>query len=170
MEDPAASVVDLDERTQLMKIQILQEAEMDFASALQEAELKYYKELDPSVDATFSYAVALVRVKHEKMIEKGIKLLQNVLTKQLNKNKDIQRDCLYYIAYAYFRLEDYQEARKYITLAIRVEPNNHQALALESLIKDRITKEGLLGVAIVGGVVAAVGAVALLTVKGLSRN
>jgi mitochondrial fission 1 protein len=94
----------------------------------------------------------------------------DVLTKQLNKNKDVQRDCLYYIAYAYFRLEDYQEARKYITLAIRVEPNNYQALALESLIKDRITKEGLLGVAIVGGVVAAFGAVALLTVKGLSRN
>jgi hypothetical protein len=35
MEDPAVSMVDLDERTQLMKIQILQEAEMDFASALQ---------------------------------------------------------------------------------------------------------------------------------------
>lgn len=63
-----------------------------------------------------------------------------LLQKNLNKSKDIQRDCLYYLALAHFRLENYDEARKYVTLASRIEPNNIQVLALDSLIKDRVTK------------------------------
>jgi mitochondrial fission 1 protein len=51
-----------------------------------------------------------------------------------------------------------------------LEPANLQAGSLKSLIDDRVAKEGLVGVAIVGGIAVAAGIVGSLLFKGSSRR
>jgi fission 1 protein len=50
------------------------------------------------------------------------------------------------------------------------EPGNLQAASLRQLIDDKVAKEGLVGVAIVGGIALAAGLVGGLLVKGTRRR
>ena len=50
-----------------------------------------------------------------------------------------------------------QDARRYNETLLSAEPHNKQALSLSKLIDERVKTEGLVGMAIVGGVVGAVG-------------
>jgi len=83
-------------------------------------------------------------------------------------------------------LEEYEESRNWISLMLKIEPNNAQALALRSVIEDKIRKgmnammleslnssslgtEGLIGIAILGGVAAIVGTAAIVTARILKK-
>jgi mitochondrial fission 1 protein len=50
------------------------------------------------------------------------------------------------------------------------EPDNLQAASLQQLIDDKVAKEGLVGVAIVGGVALAAGLIGGLLVRGSRRR
>lgn len=50
-------------------------------------------------------------------------------------------------------------ALRYITSFLTIEPGNQQVLSLETMVRKKMEKEGLVGMAITGGAVLAVGAV-----------
>lgn len=77
-----------------------------------------------------------------------------------------RRECLYYLALGNYKLGSYAEARRYNDLLLEHEPRNLQAASLKGLIDDKVSKEGLMGAAIVGGLVVAAGVVGSLLFKG----
>lgn len=69
-----------------------------------------------------------------------------------------------------FKLGNYAEARRYNDLLLDKEPNNLQAASLRTLIDDKVAKEGMMGVAIVGGIAVAAGIVGGLIMKSSKRG
>ncbi|XP_060780354.1 mitochondrial fission 1 protein [Neoarius graeffei] len=119
---------------------------------LKRFENKYNLELAKgavSKDTKFEYAWCLVRSKSTNDIKKGIQLLEELVQKS---SKDDQRDFLFYLAVANYRLKEYEKALKYVRILMRNEPGNKQAIELEKLIDKALKKDGLVGMAIVGGI------------------
>lgn len=81
-----------------------------------------------------------------------------------------RRECLYYLALGNYRLSNYGEARRYNDLLLDLEPGNLQAASLRTLIDDKVSKEGLVGVAILGGVALVAGVIGGMVVKGTKRR
>jgi fission 1 protein len=96
----------------------------------------------------------------------GIQLLSEIF----RSSPDRRRECLYYLALGNYKLGNYAEARRYNDLLIDLEPNNLQAASLRGLIEEKVQREGLVGVAIVGGLAVAAGVVGSLLFKGTRRR
>ena len=86
-------------------------------------------------------------------------LLEDIYSKG---SEDEKRDYIYYLALGHTKLKDYQKAKKFIDAILYKEPNNGQALELKALVDDRLVKDGLLGMALVGGGSLLLGGGALL--------
>jgi mitochondrial fission 1 protein len=69
-----------------------------------------------------------------------------------------------------YKLGNYAEARRYNDLLLDLEPANLQAGSLKTLIDDKVAREGLVGVAIVGGLAVAAGVVGSLLFRGSRRR
>lgn len=67
------------------------------------------------------------------------------------------RDCLYYMALGYYRLDDVVQSRRCLERLLKVAPNNRQAISLLDIVEDKITKDGIIGISIVSGIVAVAG-------------
>lgn len=137
---------------------------------LKKFEKKYNAELvkgPVSRDTTFEYAWCLIRSKYTNDIVKGIQLLEELVH---TSKKDDQRDFLFYLAVANYRLKEYERALKYIRTLLKNEPDNKQALELEKLIKDALKKDGLVGMAIVGGIGLGVAGLAGLIGLAVSKG
>lgn len=93
-----------------------------------------------------------------------------LLTEIFRSSPDRRRECLYYLALGNYKLGNYSEARRYNDLLLDLEENNLQAQSLRGLIDDKVAKEGLVGVAIVGGLAVAAGVVGSLLFKGAQRK
>jgi len=129
------------------------------ASDLKRFETRYVEELQSgtsvvSSGAQFEYAWCLVRSKYPADIRKGILLLEDLYK---NRDESGKRDYLYYLAIGNARIKEYQEALKFLRALLQVEPGNRQAQDLETIIKKRMEKEGLIGMAVVGGATLALG-------------
>ncbi|KAF8494753.1 hypothetical protein BU17DRAFT_78506 [Hysterangium stoloniferum] len=127
--------------------------------------LQYRKEVAQSqlsVQTKFLYAWGLVKSpkKHEQ--EEGVQLLREVYREDASR----RRDCLYYLAVGYYKMKNYEEARKFIALLLEKEPTNMQARSLELLIDKAVSRDGYIGMALVG----AVAAVGTLLIAGLVRR
>ncbi|XP_042368466.1 mitochondrial fission 1 protein [Plectropomus leopardus] len=137
-------------------------------------EKKYNNELVKgavSKETKFEYAWCLIRSKYSEDIKKGIVLLEELVQKAA---KDDSRDFLFYLAVANYRLKEYEKALKYIRTLLRNEPGNKQAHDLEKLIDKALKKDGLVGMAIVGGIgvslVGLAGLIGLAVTKGASKS
>lgn len=129
-------------------------------------EKKYLAELSSgslSKGTQFEYAWCLIRSKYSADIQKGVGLLEDLLPKA---NKDEQRDYLFYLSVAHYRLKEYEKALKYVRTLLHKEPKNTQAQELEKVIEKKMQKEGLVGMAIVGGM--AIGVAGLAGLIGLA--
>lgn len=80
-----------------------------------------------------------------------------------------RRECLYYLALGNYKLGNYAEARRYNDLLLDKEPGNLQSQSLRTLIEDRVSKEGMMGLAIAGGVAVAAGIVGGILMRGRKR-
>jgi len=98
----------------------------------------------------FEYAWCLVRSKYTADIQKGIILLEDLFN---NHGDSEKRDCLYYLAIGNARIKEYTRALHYVRAFLQVEPGNQQVQHLETLIKKKMEKEGLVGIAVAGGVI-----------------
>ncbi|XP_075434086.1 mitochondrial fission 1 protein-like [Ascaphus truei] len=122
-------------------------------------EKKFLAELSSgaiSKSTRFEYAWCLIRSKYNTDIHKGSLLLEELLAKG---RKEEQRDYLFYLGVAHYRLKEYEKALKYVRTLLKAEPINIQALELEKVIEKAMQKDGLIGMAIVGMVI--VGGLAL---------
>lgn len=98
----------------------------------------------------------------------GITLLEDLC----NKNPEDQRDYIYYLALGHARLKEYTESIRFCDAFLQIEPNNQQVLGLQQYCKDQVRRDGLKGVALVGGGLMAAGAAAIgfAIVKNLSKK
>ena len=124
---------------------------------------------DPTTDRKFNYAWALVSTSSEAVsaaterrnVAEGIKLLSELLYEGPNV-----ADYLYYIAVGKLRLGDLPESRHYCELLIERGDKNRQAKALMRVIESRLSRDGLLGMAMVSTVAAGIGMLGYALLKG----
>jgi len=144
----------------------------DAESPLKPAELQvlrsqYEKEGEyVSLQTKFNYAWGLIKSNLRSEQQEGVRLLSEIF----RSSPDRRRECLYYLALGNYKLGNYAEARRYNELLLELEGNNLQAQSLRGLIDDKVAREGLMGVAIVGGLAVAAGIVGGLLVKGAQRK
>ncbi|CEI94356.1 hypothetical protein RMCBS344292_08568 [Rhizopus microsporus] len=118
--------------------------------ALSPAELEvlrrqYIKEGEyATIQTKFNYAWGLIRSTKPDHIELGIKLLT---------------------AIGNYKISNYSEARRFNDQLLKLEPRNEQAASLKKLIDDKVSTEGVIGLAIVSGVVAVGAALIAAVVK-----
>lgn len=93
-----------------------------------------------------------------------------LLSEIFRSSPERRRECLYYLALGNYKLGNYAEARRYNDLLLEHEPQNLQAESLRTLIDDKVTKEGMVGVAIVSGLAIAAGVVGGMLFKGAGRK
>ena len=124
---------------------------------LKQFERQYYDEMNAggaTNQTRFNYAWCLIRSKYRADIHRGVMLLEDLCS---SGDTEARRDYLFYLAIANTKLHEYQRAHELIKTFLNVEPSNRQARDLERLIKERMTKEGLKGLAIAGGAALVVG-------------
>lgn len=93
-----------------------------------------------------------------------------MLSDIFRQSPDRRRECLYYLALGNYKLGNYAEARRYNDNLVELEPGNLQAQSLRQLIDDKVAKEGLMGVAIVGSLAVAAGVVGGMIIRGAQRR
>ena len=69
-----------------------------------------------------------------------------------------------------FKLGSFAEARRYNDSLLEFEPGNLQAQSLRDLIDEKVQKEGLMGMAIVGGVAVAAGVLGSMLFRGTRQR
>ncbi|KAK2463696.1 hypothetical protein APHAL10511_004447 [Amanita phalloides] len=111
-----------------------------------------------SIQTKFNYAWGLVKspVRHDQV--QGVGFLQDIYRGEPSR----RRECLYYLALGYYKLGNFDDARKFNAILLEKEPTNLQAQSLAQLIDRAVTKEGYIGMALVGGA-AAVGTLLIAT-------
>lgn len=127
------------------------------AEELKKFERQYYEEMNKGGagnQTRFNYAWCLIRSKYRADVHRGIMLLEDLCS---TGDVDARRDYLFYLAIANTKIGEYARANDLIKKFLTVEPNNRQAQELEKVIKDRMTKEGLKGLALAGGAALVVG-------------
>ncbi|KAG7093654.1 mitochondrial membrane protein [Marasmius oreades] len=115
--------------------------------------LQYERELlqaHVTVQTKFNYAWGLVKSPLRDHQVEGVKLLQELYRSEPKR----RRECLYYLALGHYKMGNYEEARKFNGLLLDKEPTNLQAISLAQLIEKGVTKEGYVGMALVGGALA----------------
>ncbi|CAI4210862.1 unnamed protein product [Parascedosporium putredinis] len=145
---------------------------LDAETPLKESELQvlrdqFEKEGEMvSVQTKFNYAWGLVKSSSRADQQLGVRLLSDIFRVAPER----RRECLYYLALGNYKLGNYNEARRYNDILLDKEPANLQASNLQTLIDDRVTREGLVGVAIMGGVAVAAGAVGAFLLRNARKR
>ena len=93
-----------------------------------------------------------------------------LLSEIFRASPDRRRECLYYLALGNYKLGNYAEARRYNDGLLELEGGNLQAESLRGLIDEKVAREGLFGVAIVGGLAAAAAVGVGMLVRGAGRR
>ena len=93
-----------------------------------------------------------------------------LLSEIFRASPDRRRECLYYLALGNYKLGNYAEARRYNDILLEQEGGNMQAQSLRQLIDDKVAREGMMGMAIVGGLAAAAAVGVGMLVKGAGRK
>lgn len=93
-----------------------------------------------------------------------------LLSEIFKTSPERRRECLYYLALGNFKLGNYGDARRYNQLLLEKEPDNLQASNLQTLINDKVAREGVMGVAIVSGLAVAAGVVGGILLRNLGKK
>lgn len=100
------------------------------------------------------------------------------------QHPDRSRECHYYMALGSYRMGEYGEAKKQCEELLKMEPHNMQARALLEKINSKVTKgtfnsmikiaqpfeEGVIGLALVGGVAAAAAGLCIALLRGRNHS
>jgi len=124
-------------------------------------EEEYKKNPNPNSQLKFNYAWANIKSSKKVDQQKGIDLLYEIY----KENPARSRECKYYLAIGEYRLGNYREAKKYIDSLLQFEPKNQQFINLKNKIDSKVQDEGILGMAIVGGIAAVAGTLLMKFLK-----
>ena len=102
----------------------------------------------PSENDQFQFALNLIRAKPKLIVQEGLSMFQNLFAK--TKEEDIKRDSLYYMAVAETKLNNYEKALKYLQTILNIQPANEQVRDLYIEVNNRMKRDGLIGIGIVG--------------------
>ena len=144
----------------------------DAESPLKPAELQvlrgqYEKEGDyVGTQTKFNYAWGLIKSDQRGEQQLGVQLLSDIFKTEPGR----RRECLYYLGLGNYKLGNYAEARRYNDLLLEKEPGNLQSGSLRQLIDDKVNREGLMGMAIIGGATVALGVVGAMIMRGSKRR
>lgn len=119
-----------------------------------------------SLQTKFNLAWGLIKSTTRSEQQEGVRLLSEIF----RASPDRRRECLYYLALGNYKLGNYSEARRYNDHLLELEPANLQATSLTGLIDDKVAREGLMGVAIVGSLAAAAAVGVGMLVRGAQRK
>ena len=133
------------------------------------------------------YAWALIRsmYRDDRLLGiqefEGIRFWENmklIFLDILNKYPARKRECYFFLASAYYKVGEFKSALKHVNDLLQIEPQNRQALDLKKKIEEKVTNgssihvfmnllllEGILGLALVGGIAAAAAGVALVFLR-----
>lgn len=114
----------------------------------------------------FNYAWGLIKSSTRPEQQEGVRLLTEIF----RNSPERRRECLYYLALGNYKLGSYAEARRYNERLLELEPENMQAMSLKGLVDERVQREGLMGAAIVSGVVAVAAVAGTMLFKGAGRR
>lgn len=123
-------------------------------SDLKKFEKEYNDEMRKNIrnpKTKFDYAWCLIRSRYPADIRKGVAFMEDLFK---SGDEVARRDYVYYLAFGKCKLKEYSDAKRYIKAFLEIEPGNRQAQELKDVIDKRLTKEGLAGAAIVGGIAA----------------
>lgn len=110
-----------------------------------------------STQTKFNLAWGLVKGNaRQGQVSEGIVILMDVYRTDATR----RRECLYYLSLGHYKLGNYSEAKRFNDLLLEKEPHNLQAKSLSQLIDKAVTKEGYVGLSLVGGA-AVVGGILL---------
>lgn len=87
----------------------------------------------------------------------------------LLEDRYAERDCLYYMALGYYRLDDVAASRRCLERLLSIAPNCRQAISLLDVVEDKITKDGVIGISIVSGIAVIAGLLAAVGFGSRSR-
>lgn len=137
---------------------------------LEKAKDKYNAIKKPNDNEQFEMALNLVRAKNRPDIKEGLGMFQILFTE--TRDDDIKRDILYYMAIAQTKLNNYEEALKYLQSILNVQPGNDQVKELYVEVNKRMKRDGLIGLGIVSSaaLVGFFGVVGLGVAMLASRN
>ncbi|KAF2719318.1 mitochondria fission 1 protein [Polychaeton citri CBS 116435] len=144
----------------------------DAESPLKPAELQvlrsqYEKEGEyVSLQTKFNYAWGLIKSTNRPDQQLGVQLLSEIF----RASPDRRRECLYYLALGNYKLGNYGEARRYNDSLLDLEGGNLQAQSLRQLIDEKVAKDGMIGMAIAGGVAVAAGVLGSLAIGAARRK
>ncbi|KAF8636391.1 hypothetical protein AX17_003573 [Amanita inopinata Kibby_2008] len=127
--------------------------------------LQYQKELAQAhvtVQTKFNYSWGLVKSPVREHQVEGVRLLQEIYRAEPTR----RRECLFYLALGHYKMGNFEEAKRFNALLLDKEPTNLQAQSLSQLIDKGVTREGYIGMALVGGAAA----LGTLVIAGLVRR
>ncbi|CDZ97387.1 mitochondrial fission 1 protein [Phaffia rhodozyma] len=119
-----------------------------------------------TIQTKFNYSWGLVKSGSKDLQTEGVKLLQEIYAAEPQR----RRECLYYLALGYYKLGSWDNAKKFNDLLLSKEPTNLQAQSLNQLIDSGLAKEGYIGMALAGGMVAVIGVVAASLIRRSVRK
>lgn len=97
-------------------------------------------------ESILRFSWSLVHSRQPEDVQRGIAMLEASVNK--SKNVSERREKLYLLAVGYYRSGDYLRSRQLIDQCLELQPQWGQALTLKKVVKDKIAKEGLVGIGI----------------------
>ena len=120
-------------------------------------------------DELFGRAIALLRQEDSFVkvtdLQHGLALLRELMSVERNNIS-----YMYYMAYGELRLGRTSEASYWVDRILRLDPANLSAASLRTLINDKRKQTSAVGIIILGGAVATLGAVWWMTRGGASNE
>lgn len=137
---------------------------------LEKSRTKFNSLGKPSETDKFEMALNLIRSRHRHETKEGLGMFETLFTE--TPDDDLKRDILYYMAIAQTKMNNYDEALKYLQSILNVQPNNEQVKELYSEVNRKMKRDGLIGLGIVGSaaLVGVLGAIGLGATMIASRN
>ncbi|XP_037031336.1 mitochondrial fission 1 protein-like [Bradysia coprophila] len=117
--------------------------------------IKATKEEKITNQATFDYAVCLIKSRYASDINRGLLLMEDLTLSHPQGN----REYLYFLAIGYARLKDYTLAIDLLKASLKVEPESSEVTAFKEFLEYKMKKDAKKGLVVTTGAALVVGGV-----------